>query len=472
MAVMKTYLIKNNSGSEVTIDSLGISIPDSGTFQGDDISFFKIIGNDDLRDLVQAGTLVLNDGSGDLSAADAVKYLFSQSKYELESDYYSKTQLQTSGQSSVNWDNITNAPSFGSPTWIDPVLYIVLDIGLASPPGSPSTGDVYVDDSDHYFKYNGATWDDLGAASSGDRVINLVDATQDIYEYSGSSWDDLGTETDNTAVMVNDDGDGKEAQYIYDDTSNTWKKIGDVDFAGHFDGGAGKHDASEIDVEGTYSNITGTPTDLENTVGAIDTKLGSLQSDVDNKTLDEAYDGGGSGAGRVVNTDAGPIELDRGSSTDPSLRLVPKAALPSTNLADGDIDIKDGILCIYDATRTKWLSIQRNNLVFGDNGKVKNRYLSIGTGLVVSSASAPRMLKDVCLTGISVQVSASDTFDIIVRKNGVASDIYTLSVTAADGDKNNALNVDLNADDYIQIYLSSSNKIEDPVVLLEFADRV
>lgn len=42
----------------------------------------------------------------------------------------------------------------------------------------------------------------------------------------------------------------------------------------HLDGNPSKHDASEIDVEGTYTNIPGTPTDLESTIAAIDTLLG------------------------------------------------------------------------------------------------------------------------------------------------------------------------------------------------------
>lgn len=49
-----------------------------------------------------------------------------------------------------------------------------------------------------------------------------------------------------------------------------------TDLSAHLDGGANKHDASEIDVEGTYANITGTPGDLETTISGIDTRLGAL----------------------------------------------------------------------------------------------------------------------------------------------------------------------------------------------------
>jgi hypothetical protein len=41
----------------------------------------------------------------------------------------------------------------------------------------------------------------------------------------------------------------------------------------HIDGGVNKHDASEVDVEGTYANISGTPTDLESTISALNDKF-------------------------------------------------------------------------------------------------------------------------------------------------------------------------------------------------------
>jgi hypothetical protein len=43
----------------------------------------------------------------------------------------------------------------------------------------------------------------------------------------------------------------------------------------HLNGGPWKHDASEIDVEGIYANIPGTPTDLETTIAAINTVIGN-----------------------------------------------------------------------------------------------------------------------------------------------------------------------------------------------------
>lgn len=473
MAVMWTLVVKNNSGSDQTIEDLGITIADSSqiTFS-DQFTFPEIAESDDLRDLVNAGTLVVNDGSSDLSSAEGVNHLtLAHLKYALDT-FYTQTQLSTSGQSTVDWGNIANAPSFGSPSWLDPVEYRVLDIA-ATPPGGAQTGDVYIDtDDNHYYKYNGVSWDDLGIASSGDRVINLADADEDIYSFDGANWSSVGANSDNDAVVVNDDGDGKSAQYIYDTATSSWKKIGDVDFSGHLDGGASKHDASEIDVEGTYTYIsTG---DLESAISDIDTEIGNLYSAIGGisaNTLDGAYDEGGAGSGRVINADAGAVKLDTGAATNSPFELVPKASLPSTDLADGQFAVKSGILCIYDATRAKWLSVQRAILAFGKKGNSKDQYLNHYGGDVQSNLSGLRMIRDATIVGISGHLNASGTCDLNIRKNDVATDILTLSISAAIGAQNGAANVDLSAGDYLQSYVDATSNVDSPMVLVEIAWR-
>jgi hypothetical protein len=470
---MWTVIIKNSSGSDQAIEDLGITVLDATqiTFS-DSFTFPEIAESDDLRALVQSGDLVVNDGSSDLSAADGVNFLTLDQKQNTLATFYTKTQLQTSGQASVDWDNIQNAPSFGSPTWLDPVQYRVLDIS-ASPPGGAQTGDVYVDtDDNHYYKYNGVSWDDLGAASTGDRVINLANANEEIYTFGGSTWSAEGVNSDNDAVVVNDDGDGKQAQYIYDTTSASWKKIGDVDFGGHLDGGASKHDASEIDVEGTYTYLS--TTDLESVISEIDTEIGNLYSAISaisGNTLDEAYDEGGAGNGRVINADAGSVKIDTGSATNAPFEIVPKASLPSTGLADGQLAVKSGILCIYDATRAKWLSVQRVMVAFGKKGRSKDQYLNHYGGDIQSNLSGLRMLRDATIVGISGQLNASGTVDFNVRKNDVATDILTLSLSAVVGAQNAAANVDLSAGDFLQCYIDNVANVRSPVALVEIAWR-
>lgn len=470
---MWTVIIKNSSGSDQVIEDLGITVLDTTqiTFS-DSFTFPEIAESDDLRALVNSGDLVVNDGSSDLSAADGVNLLTLDQKRNTLATFYTKTQLQTSGQATVDWDNIANAPSFGSPTWLDPVQYRVLDISSTAP-GSPAVDDVYVDtDDDHYYKWNGTSWDDLGAASTGDRVINLANTNEEIFTFDGANWSSEGSNADNDAVVVNDDGDGKQAQYIYDTTGTTWKKIGDIDFGGHLDGGPSKHDASEIDVEGSYTYLS--TSDLETVIGEIDTEIGNLYSAISaisGNTLDEAYDQGGAGNGRVINADAGSVKIDTGAATNAPFEIVPKAALPSTGLADGQFAVKSGIFCIYDATRAKWLSVQRMIVAFGKNRKAKDQYLYHFGGRIASNNSGQRMIRDATIVGISAQLDSSGTCDISIRKNDVATDILTLSLSAVLGAQNGAANVDLSAGDFLQCYLDSTTRVDDPVVLVEIAWR-
>lgn len=81
------------------------------------------------------------------------------------------------------------------------------------------------------------------------------------------------------------------------------------------------------------------------------------------------------------------------------------------------------------------------------------------------------MIRDATIVGISAQLDSSGTCDISIRKNDVATDILTLSLSAVLGAQNGAANVDLSAGDFLQCYLDSTTRVDDPVVLVEIAWR-
>jgi len=465
-----TVIAKNSSGSTVVLSNLGTEILNGSDLTLTDYFEYSDITDDgELKDFVQNGDLVINDGTNDLSATDGVNYLTRDNLYNDLTNHYTKTELQTPNTGNlVDWTNIANVPSFGSPKWVEPATYRVLDIA-ANAPSSPLAGDVYVDtDDNHYYKWDGSAWNDEGSASVDDRVINLNNSAEDIFTFDGTTWNDEGQTEDNIAIMINDDGDGKNAQYIYSTETNTWLKIADVDFDDHLNGGPGKHDASEIDVEGTYSNLPNTPTDLETTISDINTQLTEA---LDNNTLDGAYDEGGPGAGRVITTDAGPVVFDTDTATTAPIEIRPKSALPTTGLQDGQMAVKDGILYIYDSTRTKWLSVQREVLVFGRRRKVRNQYLNFAVGNLASNNSGYRIPRDATITAITAQLDASGTCDIHIRRNDTATNIVTLSLSNVNGAVDTSINIDISVNDFLQSYLSASNRVEDPVVMIEIAYR-
>jgi hypothetical protein len=423
MASMWTLIIKNNSAiTPREIEDLGITIGiSSQVTMSDQFEYQELASSDDLRDHVTNSNLVVNDGTSDLDAATGVLYLTLYNAKETEEDFYTRTKLGTSGQSSVHWDNITNTPAFGTTTWLDPVICRSLTMTATGP--AASEGDFFIDtDDDHLYKYISSSWVDQGAPSTGDRTIVLDSTAEMIYEWGGSTWDVQDDNGDLDAVLLLDDGDSKQAQYVYEIGSLSWIKIADIDY--------------------------GEP-----------------------NTLDGAYDQGGAGAGRTIDADSGAVKLDVGVSTNAPIELTQKASLPTTSLAAGQLAVKDGILCVYDGTRSKWLSVQRVFLTFGRKGVTRNQYLSYAVGTLASAVSGYLMGRNATVVSITGQLGGSGTIDFRLRSNDSVSNVATLSLTATDGDYDNALNVDLTQGDYLQMFADNATTVGDPVVIVEIAFR-
>ncbi|MBU0995952.1 MAG: hypothetical protein KJ737_25950 [Proteobacteria bacterium] len=408
-----TVIIKNNSGSDFLVEDIGVDFQDGSTVNLDEeAGFAEIADSDDLKNALTAGTLVLNDGSADLSPADAVSYLSRIHRKFLEDNYFNKVELGTPGSATIDYENIANAPTFEYAFWYDNVKFRVEGIGLSTAPASPETGDVYVDDADHYQKYDGSAWQDLGLALSGDRVIDLSSGVQDIMEFDGSAWaigePDLKS---NAAVTVTDDGDDRAARYVYNKTEGEWKKDYDVDFDPHLKRGdhAIKHDADQVEVANAYSNIgSGANDDVETVLAAIDTKIGTIE--------------GG-------------------------------------NLSD--INIQNGIVYGRDVTRNKWMG-PREDFIFSRSGNTKRTYLMIGN--VPSNQGGVRLQRNMTITGISAQLDASGSCTVEVRKNDGVTPIATLSINSAEGAHSNAVNIDVSEGDFLQVYVDGSSAVKSPTV--------
>jgi len=481
MTVMWDVIINNNSGSIVTVEDLGIELSNGDTVNfSNQFEFEEISGSDDLRALVASADLRVQDPfdiPNYCSPANGVLFLRLDHLYNLKKNHYTIDDLETPNSGvAIDWTNITNAPSYGSPNWSAPVIARVTQIGSGKP-GSPAVGDMCVDTDDSpdkIYKYDGTSWVDLGVVPDEGRVIDLSSGTENINTFTlgTETWTDNGEASDNDAVMINDDGDGNPAQYVYDTVANAWFKIADIDFASHFDGGPNKHDASEIDVEGTYTSIPGTPTDLETALSSINTAIGDLEDDIDATTLDGAYDQGGSGAGRLINATDGSVKIDRGAATSASFEIVPKSNLPSTGLSDGQIDIKDGILCIYDATRAKWLSVQRQFLVFGRSGNSRNQYLGFYGSRLVSNNSGLRLARAATIVSMAGQIDTAGTCSFNVRRNDVATNVTSLAISASVGNEDISKNVDLNGGDFLQCQIGATTAVQDPMLIIEIAWRL
>ncbi len=418
MAQMWTCIIKNEGASPVTIDDLGITIDATAQIDFHELfDFTRIADSNDLRDYVSAGTLVVNDGTSDLDTSDGVDFLAIVHVYYLGSNYYTKTQLQTSGQASVHWDNITNAPAFGSFYWLDPAIARIIQFS-SDPPGGPSEGDFYVDtDDDHLYKYVSSSWVDQGAPATGDRVIDLDSTSQAVYEYSGS-WALDTTPDEGSAIIITDDGDSKSAMYTYT-SADVWVKIADVDLLG-----------------------------------------GSLQSAYNNGTT------------ITVTNILGPVIIDASSSTTSALSISPVTNAPVTSLTDGDIANIDGRMYMYDSTAAMFMSFDRPNGVFGKRGNVRNQFLELYISGLTSNNTGIMVPEDAVITKIWGILSAAGITDIYIYKNdNFVTPIATLSFSATDKEVLRDLNLSLTSEDHLAAYSENAVNIVDPVITLEFAYR-
>lgn len=187
-------------------------------------------------------------------------------------------------------------------------------------------------------------------------------------------------------------------------------------------------------------------------------------------TLDHAYDGSFSGgSGRIINVDFGPVVLNP-TNGSAALQINPVPYTPSINLEDGQIINKSGILYVYDLTRNKWLSMIRQNIVFGAK-RADGIYLNLSN--FSSNMSGWPALRDGTILGITAQSSngySAKQFKII--KHGESIPLFTFNLTDhyyANGN----LNIDFDANELIKILASSEFGVAyNTVINLEIGWRV
>ncbi len=146
------------------------------------------------------------------------------------------------------------------------------------------------------------------------------------------------------------------------------------------------------------------------------------------------------GVGTLVPN--GKLTIDASSDTTAALELVPQAT-PTTNLADGQLAVIGDKLYMYDATRTKWLSVESTALQFGRNGDVDDDQIHYGGNLRNGNAGALMPFNGTIVAITAMGASGDDT-DFNVRSRDAANttnlnETFTLSSlrytdTAADFD--------------------------------------
>lgn len=137
-----------------------------------------------------------------------------------------------------------------------------------------------------------------------------------------------------------------------------------------------------------------------------------------------------------------------------------------------DIQVDGDSLWVYDQTRSKWLSTDKAQFSAGEKGLTKNKYLLTFDSQAIN-LTGYRMVRDGTITAIAAQTRNAETWTLRVRKNGSATNIQSLAMTAIDGNHSNTVNVDVDEGDRIQFYAETTTMfgIRDPLVWVEIAWR-
>ena len=133
----------------------------------------------------------------------------------------------------------------------------------------------------------------------------------------------------------------------------------------------------------------------------------------------------------------------------------------------------NGLLQLYDASRSRWLSVARNNIYFGLDHKdiISNRWFNM-VGTVGSNTSGYRVPRNCIITCITVQAQNDASCDIIVRKNDSDTEITSVTLSSESGKTSDGLDIEISADDRIQLFLQiTSGNIDYPEVVIELAWR-
>lgn len=133
-----------------------------------------------------------------------------------------------------------------------------------------------------------------------------------------------------------------------------------------------------------------------------------------------------------------------------------------------------GILLFYDNSRSKTLSITRESFPFGINHRniTSSQWMTL-VGRNRSNLTGYKIPRNATITSLSVQTQnsvADCTF--YIRRNGVVTNLTSITLVGQVSNVIDDLDIDLNNDDWLQVYLQvNSGNVDYPTLLLELAWR-
>jgi hypothetical protein len=473
----------STSGVTLVLNSAELSGPATLTYQDvidylEKISFFfpldyAYISSRDGNTTATGAEIERLRNGGDVSTSTVL--------HTHDTAYYTKTQLSTSGQATVNWANISGAPSFGSFQWKDPVDRTDASYGSGSM--LPTTGNSIDDARMVTADSNGAAALFICTATSGAwnvqwQKIADVDwgtATYIAVTPSGnltstnvqSALVQLQGEVDNivngtTPIDVSlNEAYGNGSIVTVNGANVNWELSNGKSFIVSDTGGSNTIFSVAGGTTGGTFSFNGTGSSSINTTAAsltISTTTSGNINITSSGTLNfkDQYLTAGIPLSETGNTGLGSYFTGHATSIVGAINYL------SGNLSAG-LSTVNGQLYVYDSTRSKNLSAANIEYVFADSS-AKGTYLSVG--MAQATTIGYKMPTNATIVGITaIAGTAADGQQIEIRKNDTTPALATFTFTSQ-AYSSWTTNVDLSAGDVLQTFATwaSGEPIKNVVV--------
>ena len=162
------------------------------------------------------------------------------------------------------------------------------------------------------------------------------------------------------------------------------------------------------------------------------------------------------------------LEIQSTSDAIPVLELNPQTAPVGT--ATGQLSVIDDKLYLYDATRTKWLSVESSTFNFGKEGYQEDEYLEYAGDITANGPQLPANGTLVYATfnssaGVPNHTGAIEIIDTSTTPDTVISST-PIQLSGGNIVYDN-LNVDFNTNHIIRVYIDpDTTGVENPTVVL------
>ena len=137
------------------------------------------------------------------------------------------------------------------------------------------------------------------------------------------------------------------------------------------------------------------------------------------------------------------------------------------------VQIYNGQFFFLDTYRDRWLSTHRHTFSFGlDNKNISSDRYMTAIGRMYTNNNGYNLIRNSVITGLSVRTDGISDCEFHIRRNGVGTDVTSISLSGVDHNEIEMLNIDLDKGDFLQIFMEvKSGNVDYPLLSVEVCWR-